>query len=93
MGPLDLESPQKSAHDHTRNVHIRPYPICHENAPPYTLGHTSQSCYHCYSRENCNAVYGNSQSTLQIRYMDWCFLIFLGSAIVHTYEQLQVICD
>jgi hypothetical protein len=34
MGPLDLESPQKNTHDHTRNVHIRSYPICHENAPP-----------------------------------------------------------
>ena len=73
MGPPDLESPRKNAHDHTRNVHIRLYPICHENAPPYTLGCTSQSCYPCYSRENCNAVYGNSQSTSRLYYKDTSF--------------------
>src|SRR5882757_11439752 len=72
MGSPDSESPRKTAHNHIRNIPIRPYPIYHENAPPYTLGHTSQSSNPCYSRVNCNAGYGNSHSTLQLGYMDWC---------------------
>jgi hypothetical protein len=39
MGPPDLESPRKNAHDHTRNIHIGLYPICHENAPIYPRAH------------------------------------------------------
>ena len=72
MGSPDSESPRKTAHNHIRNIPIRPYPIYHENTPPYTLGHTSQSSNPCYSRVNCNAGYGNSHSTLQLGYMDWC---------------------
>jgi hypothetical protein len=70
MGPPDLESPRKTTQDHTRNVPIRLYLICHENTPPYTLEHTSQYSNPCYSQVNCNAGYGNSQSTLQLMYMD-----------------------
>jgi hypothetical protein len=69
IGPPDLESPSKTVHDYTRNIHIRSYSICHENIPLYTLGCASQFCTLLLQPI---AIQGNSQSTLQRGYVDWC---------------------
>ena len=78
MRSPDLESPWKTTHNHIRNIPIRPYPIYHENAPPYTLWHTSQSSNPCYSWVNCNAGYGNSHSTFYVHGHLIGMVIFVG---------------
>ena len=38
MGPPDLESPQKSSHNHIKNFPIWLYPIYYKNVPYISLG-------------------------------------------------------